>query len=137
MTQPVWPDEYIGLPYANIGRSRESGVDCWGLTLLVYKEQLGIDLPLHEADYRFSHNAHQVSGLIIADSHRSWHKVGTPQEFDVVVFVLSRKPSHIGLMLDSSLFMHNLLCRNVTVGSVDSFMWKRRIHGFFRFNDRA
>jgi cell wall-associated NlpC family hydrolase len=39
-----WTTRYVGLPYRAGGRERD-GLDCWGLIRLIYREQLGIDLP--------------------------------------------------------------------------------------------
>ena len=41
-----WTARYINIPYINKGREF-SGADCWGLVRLVYKNELGIDLPTY------------------------------------------------------------------------------------------
>jgi len=40
----AWINDYIGLPYRVNGRDR-SGVDCYGLILLVARDRLGVELP--------------------------------------------------------------------------------------------
>jgi len=44
-----WAGEYIGIPYEPRGRTRE-GIDCWGIAMLVWREQFEIELPDFEYD---------------------------------------------------------------------------------------
>ena len=39
-----WTSRYVGIPFVDGGRGID-GLDCWGLFLLVYLEQFGIELP--------------------------------------------------------------------------------------------
>lgn len=137
MTSPAWVTKYIGLPYANVGRDGSTGVDCWGLVRLAYKNEKGMDLPLHDKDYIHGYNSEQTSKVIISEEADNWHVVTSPQEFDVVVFNLAGKPSHIGLIVDATTFIHNLEGRNVSIGKLDSFVWKKRIDNFYRHNGVA
>lgn len=41
---PAWASEYVGIPFADYGRTRE-GADCWGLARLIWRERAGIVLP--------------------------------------------------------------------------------------------
>lgn len=134
MTTPAWVAKYIGLPYANVGRDKAIGIDCWGLVQLVYKDERGINLPAHITDYIHSYNSEQTSKVIYAEEAANWHKVAAPAVFDVVVFTLGGKPSHIGLIVDTTTFIHNLEGRNVSIGKLDSFIWKKRIDAFYRHN---
>lgn len=70
-----WASDYIGIPYESRGRTR-AGIDCWGLALLVWREQFGVELPDFEyhgdsakalADYSLDVQAEEVSELIPGD----------------------------------------------------------------------
>ena len=46
-----WYNNYLGFPYRHLGNNIETGIDCFNLCRLVYKEQLGIDIPYDTADW--------------------------------------------------------------------------------------
>jgi hypothetical protein len=41
---PAWAGQYVGIPFADLGRDRH-GCDCWGLVRLILAEQAGLTLP--------------------------------------------------------------------------------------------
>lgn len=82
-------DRYIGIPHKPCGRSFD-GVDCWGLVLLFYLNELRISLP----DYGLilPTDIKQVKKAI---EHRKkdWLTVDDPQHGDVVLMTV-RAGSH-------------------------------------------
>ena len=46
-----WYSKYLNFPYRHLGNNTESGIDCFNLCRLVYKEQLGIEIPYDTADW--------------------------------------------------------------------------------------
>ena len=40
-----WAESYVGIPYCDRGRTREEGVDCWGLVWLAHRDELDHRLP--------------------------------------------------------------------------------------------
>lgn len=106
---------YVGLPFAENGRDA-SGLDCWGLVRLVYRERLGIELPSYgEVEAR---DLLAVSRTITADSRVGpWHQVGPGEdrEFDVVLLrhrvytegaPSRRLPNHCGVVVAPGLLLH-------------------------------
>ena len=46
-----WAARYIGIPFRDRGRTREQGLDCWGLVRLVYEETFNVSLPSFTSCY--------------------------------------------------------------------------------------
>ena len=56
-----WVKEYVGIPFSDLGRTREEGVDCWGLVRLVYDEVYGVLLPQLSDQYESAHHYRKVA----------------------------------------------------------------------------
>ena len=41
----TWYNSYTGFPYKHLGDDAKTGIDCFNLCRLVYKEKLNIDIP--------------------------------------------------------------------------------------------
>ena len=41
----TWYNSYTGFPYKHLGDDTKTGIDCFNLCRLVYKEKLNIDIP--------------------------------------------------------------------------------------------
>lgn len=81
-----WTDDYVGLPYLDFGRDR-NGLDCWGLYMLIIKEQFGIDVP--EVGVSLGTDVRTVLARIEEQKRMPhWHELKTgerPTEFDGVL----------------------------------------------------
>lgn len=133
MPVPFWAGHYIGLPFADHGRSR-SGLDCWGLVRLVMAEQFGIALPSFDTEYRFAADAPQVGALVRREIPR-WDEVPAGEERlgDIVVARLRGHPMHVGLVLGDRRMLHVERGINSAIEPYAGPRWGARLHGFYRY----
>lgn len=68
---PAWASDYIGLPFADHGRTRE-GADCWGLVRLVYAEVFNLALPSYASTYTDAHDQASVSAAVERGLQDGW-----------------------------------------------------------------
>ena len=125
--------QYIGLPFKTCGRSREEGLDCWGLVRLIYKEQFSIDLPSYNDEYNDSHNNLQTSSTI--QKHwGEWLKVPLEEARpgDVIVLRLSGFPTHVGLVIGNNKMLHIIEGTDSVIEDYQSRLWEKRVLGIFR-----
>lgn len=119
----------IKIPYKLHGRDY-SGVDCWGLIILIYKEFLKKELiDLDKLD--FGEDWYKEKNLFIENYHQQWIKVDDPQKFDIVFFRnCDDVVNHCGLFLGEDIFVQATRKHGVTFSHLNKF--KNKIYGFFR-----
>ncbi len=128
--------DYSQVPYVDNGRG-EKGVDCWGLACLFYQKELNIALPSYSGEYSSAEEKREVSTLI--NQHRgSWIQVPCGEERfgDIVILRLQGYPLHIGIVLDEKKMLHTLKGCGTTIESYESRIWKNRIFGFVRHEEK-
>ena len=90
MQPPAWVEPYVGVPFADLGRTRE-GCDCWGLVRLILAEQRGLVLPCYATSYRTETNWQGVAREIgTAQAGGDWHRIDESEvrAFDVVSLLM-------------------------------------------------
>jgi cell wall-associated NlpC family hydrolase len=95
-----WASEYTRrpeIPYV-IGGSTRNGVDCWGIVVLVYREQLEIELPHYSADWAGDYELAEID-RVVRGAASKWIEVhDAPRAFDVHTFRGQHgKVEHIGV----------------------------------------
>ena len=101
-----WLNDYVGLPFKDGGRERPA-VDCWGLSRLVYREQLKIDLPPYGEI-----SANDLRGVARAMGVRAdgdlWRPVDRPVLFDMVGMVgpTGGPVRHVGVYAGEGRVLH-------------------------------
>lgn len=86
-----WATNYIGIPYKAGGRERKEGLDCWGLVRLVYRECLGLDLPVHPGVVKDGHLV--VPREISEQCLDNWDQIEKP--FELCGVGMSQKAHYI------------------------------------------
>ena len=127
-------NKYIGLPYAANGRD-ESGIDCWGLVRLFYKQEYNIELPSYIEEYA---GAYDTRILQMMDLYKSnWAQVFKPEVGSVIVFNILGEPFHVGIYIGDDKFIHARDGMDSVVESVNSPKWAKRIEGYYKYSTQA
>jgi len=99
----MWTNKYIGIPYKEAGDD-ESGLDCWGLVRLVYRNEFNIELPslkeIRTSNYDLRPD--QINSQI----EDSWVETVDPKEGTVILVRVKGLPIHSGLMINSTQFLN-------------------------------
>lgn len=131
-----WWNRYVAelkVPFKDKGRD-ELGCDCWGLVCLIYKEQLGIDLPSYLECYETTKDK-EVLGILIADERAAkWSEPETPEPFDVIILKMRGVPMHVGLVTKSGHMIHCARGIGTVHEPFTSSKWKNNVIGYARYS---
>lgn len=133
---------YLGIPFKDRGVGRE-GADCWGLVSLLYRERLGISLPLYPEIETVRDPA--IFRTFVRESKgEAWEEIpaGSERAFDVVLMrgfvdVDGRKagrPIHVGCVVRPGNLIHTEQGVGVSVVNYRTHpSVKHRVISFFRY----
>jgi len=135
---PDWVAEYVGLPYLAGGRDR-TGLDCFGLCLLVWRERFGLDVPLYGGVTWEVANSAKVGEFIEGEVRAGWEPIeaGAEQPGDVVLMRLRGHPIHVGVVVGCGMMLHCHDTADAAVEDYGTLQWSRRILGFHRYRAHA
>lgn len=125
--------KYIGIPFKPLGRN-EKGCDCWGLARLVYKNELGIDLPSMQYAEKF--DPKELTELI-EEGATQWVSIPFGSELPGDVLILRSINPHVGVVIDKRNMLHIQATTNACIARFDSVAWNKRIIGIYRHADLA
>lgn len=94
-----------------LGGTGRKGIDCSGLTYVVYRDVFGRQLP------RTTEEQENVGSPVSR---------GSLEPGDLVFFKTGRSRRHVGIYLENSLFMHASASDGVRVSSLKNRYWHRR-----------
>jgi len=129
----MWFDNYIGIPFLADGNDQK-GCDCWGLAVLIYKEQLNIDLPVFAGMFVDG----SLASLIRVTKHirkikKTWLKVNEPASYDIILLRTGNMIYHVGLVIDKKRMLHVMEGINSTIEEFTGIQWKQKVEGFYRW----
>lgn len=118
--------------FAPRGRSYDA-VDCWGVIYLYYRDVDGREVPSYVNDYR-ERDVLGTSALaqLIDRNRGGWRRSSDWRAGDVTLFLIDRRPVHIGLMIDPLRVLHAESEHGVFVERVDTPLWRHRLEGVYR-----
>lgn len=130
--------KYINLPYKELGRT-SSGIDCYGLITLIFKEKLGVILPdFTELIYdKERYAVTKQEDHILYNIGLRWKEVTNPKEFDILVFNDSKEldlSKHVGLFIGDDKFIHSLRRSSSVITKLDNMFWKSKLSAILRWN---
>ena len=101
-------DDLIGVPYVEDGRDPGTGLDCYGLVLVI-AERIG--------------------------RRPEWREVpfSSRQAGDVLALSVLGVPGHTGVVIDAERMIHAARGKGVCVERYTGVAWRRRVSGVFRF----
>jgi cell wall-associated NlpC family hydrolase len=129
----VWTDTYIGIPFKKNGNDR-LGIDCWRLVVLVYKEVLGISLPLFDGIYveKTENSLLSVTKLMKSEKEK-WTPIKRPEKFALVLLRTGRMLYHCGVAVSNRTMLHVDVGFFSVIESFDNIIWKNKVEGFYRY----
>jgi len=128
----MWWNKYIRIPFKEKGRD-ESGCDCWGLVRLIYKNELGIDLPSNHELYDNTLQRDLLAKLIEDEKFHKWSEPQDQREFDVIILNVFGRPMHVGVVTKNGFMIHCSKDTNTVHEKYTSMSWKGRVKGFGRY----
>jgi|BioPla2DNA2_1021312.scaffolds.fasta_scaffold80673_3 cell wall-associated NlpC family hydrolase len=123
--------KYIGIPFVQKGRDW-SGCDCWGLVILIYKEELGISLDSYDKEYQNCFTDKNIAKLVELEANK-WTKVSKIEPLDVLLFKQKGRSSHVAIAINDYLMLHTLINVGSCIERWDTGQWRCCFETAYRY----
>ena len=128
-----WAAPFVGIPDLSKGRSH-AGADCRGLAMLVYREVKGLELPDYAAEYLSDRDHAEIGAIARREKAAArWRLVAEVKEFDLLLFVVARHDSHVGIHVGPGQMLHVVKDDHAKIGRYDAAPWAGRLVGAYRW----
>jgi cell wall-associated NlpC family hydrolase len=112
-----WYKKYVGFPYKHLGEDPISGIDCFNLCTLIYKQELEIDIPYRTKDFcniideDWYSKTHERWMERAASDEYGWLKVKEPKLYDVILMSLgaTNVTNHCALYVDRNKILQTMI----------------------------
>ena len=113
----MWYEKYTGFAYRHLGNNIETGIDCFNLCRLVYKEQLDIDIPYDTAywcnivDEDWYNKTHERSMDTASTEAYGWKKTEDLEEFNIITMSLgsTNVTNHCALLVEKNKMLQTMI----------------------------
>ena len=120
--------KYIGIPYKHKGRDL-SGLDCWGLARLVYRD-LGVELKEIE-DY-------ELEGSVQDNAYvDKWIKLNAPRPYDIALFLNNKGiANHAGIITPDLRMIHASAGHGVSIVHLSTVLKMINLDAYYHLKAR-
>jgi len=124
--------DLIGKEFVKGGRTVADGLDCWGLTMEVYR-RYGITIPDFVVDAFGFQAINALAGRAVES--RVWEEVHCPTDADIPLVVLMRMHpiliTHAGVLIQRDKIIHTTAGTGVIMSKASAL--ESRIAGYYRY----
>ena len=117
-TEP-WYNKYLGFSYIHLGNNPKTGIDCFNLCRLIYKQELDIHIPYDTSDWcnivdeNWYTKTHERYFDIGGTEKYGWKKrdIKEPEEFDIITMSLgaTNVTNHCALYIGNNRMIQTML----------------------------
>lgn len=127
-----WWTKYMEIPFLEKGRSMDGG-DCWGLVGLIYKNELGIELPDYLDYYETTNDRDILAQTIKDERNQHWESPDDKKEFDVIILNMRGVPMHVGVITKPNHMIHCAKGIGTVHENYTTARWKHKVMGVARW----
>lgn len=135
-----WYNKYTGFPYRHLGEEPLDGIDCFNLCTLIYKQELGIDIPYRTKDFcnivdeDWYAKTHERWMERAASDEYGWVKVKDPKVYDVILMSLgsTNVTNHCAIYVDRNKILQTMINHNSWIATYGRY-YKQYTVGVYRW----
>ena len=114
-----WYSKYLNLPYLHLGDNPKTGIDCFNLCRLIYREQLDIIIPYDTADWcnivdEDWYNKTTIDNIGKAATEKfGWKKTTDLEKFNIITMSIgsTNVTNHCALYIGSNKMLQTMIGR--------------------------